>query len=708
MNNAINPERQRLAVTNRAIRQDAELAMGNDPVRALVELITNCDDAYTSNKGRIAIELDRGAKIWSFKVEDRACGMSQRDMEAKLLRQGARTSGFESGEVVRGNLGRGAKDVSSFGCATFESIKDGRYTCCKIHRAVEFEFEQPERDATVQDRQRLGIKRNGNGTVVTVEVTNGTKCPQLATLKRDLKNHYQLRDIMQAANRKITISLLDKKFESLQFTYPERELVVNDDLVPEGYPKAKIHLKIWRLCKRDDGSPVSRERRISGLLVKGGRAIYENTFFSRESQVTARWFAGDCNIPYIDELARLYDDNFGKTDSKNPIGIIRRDREGLVKNHPFYQAIYACVDPILSDLIEIEENRSARKTTMISQRLSRDLGQLGRALARMFVEDTEETGEELTKGQGIESPTEPIEIIPGKIVLYMGETKSISVRVAPSVRASRIRIEVFPIELAQVIKGKSAKLRNGRVTFQIEPRLTGDGVLTIRAADNIESVELDVRDERPPPPSPPTKLEFEYDTYSVKEGRTRNLKLLASEEIIFEHGDRVSVSVRGKAIVRKGGNFRMMPNKDGIFSCLIPVEGRAATGRVILTAVVGDTTASTTARISTPADNQGETFQFEIENESAGAFRAEFKGSTVRIFGRHPAVEKLIGKAPDFSLQNEPIGRAAIAEIVASEVTRKIVEAKLRGKDIDAATIYYEHRELLSRYLKKCQTVLLR
>ena len=285
--------------------------------------------------------------------------------------------------------------------------------------------------------------------------------------------------------------------------------------------------------------------------------------------------------------------------------------------------------------------------------------------------------------------------------------KTISVRVARSVKANRIRIEVLHPESIRVLEGDRKKLTNGRTTLQIEPRQIGDGILLIRAADKAVSVVLEVRAQRPPPPPPPKTLKFEYDNYSVKEGRTRRLKLLAPEQIIFEHGDRVAVSVQGSAIVRTGSAVQLVPNEDGMFECLISVQGRAATGRVTITATVGDTFAKTTAHISTPADTTGEAFRCEIRNERAGAYRAEIQGSVVRIFGRHPAVERLIGKAPDFSSQDEPVGRAAIAEIVASEVTRKIVEAKLRYKDVDAPAIYYEHRELLSKYLEKCQAMLL-
>ena len=697
----------RIPREERADRQDAELAMANDPTRAFVELITNCDDAYGENDGKILIELQRRAKDdWAFVVRDRACGMNQRDMETKLLRAGGRVSGFEKGEKVRGNLGRGGKDVSIFGQATFESIKDNRYTRCEMYRAATYDFVQPERDATSQDRNRLGIPR-GNGTIVTITVSNSARCPQIGTLKRELVNHYQLRDIMQAENRQITLTQKGASPEPLKFAWPDRALILDEVHDVDDYPDAKIQLRIWRHDAKDE-SPLSLERRMTGLLIKGDKAIYENTFFGHDSRSAARWFSGECRIPYLDELARLHDDNDDRPNRKNPTGIIRRNREGLTENHPFYQALQAQVEPILARLIEQEEKRAEKAAAKVSDRLSRDLGQLGKELARMFAEDTEDTDEKLPNESDGSRPVGLITIIPGRVVLYMGETKIISAAVDESVRANRIRVGILPDGIVEVQEGSSQKLTNRRTTLHLRPLQVGEGVLTIRAGNETETVVFEVRAERPAPPPPPTKLEFEYDGYSVKQGRTRRLKLQAPEEVVFENGDRVNISVKGTAIVKKGGHLEMTPNEDGVFECHITVEGRESSGSVDITACVGDTRAMTIARISKPSDRQGESFHFDLVNDSAGSFRAEIIRNVVKIWGRHPAVTKLIGSGPKFALQNEPVGRAAIAEIIASELTRKVVEAKFKGKEIDAAALYHEHRELLNRYLKKCQAVLLR
>src|SRR3990172_4881070 len=118
--------------TERGFRQDAELAMGADPIRAIVELVTNSDDAYVklggTRKGSLRIEVDRRRKgtVRAFvMVKDRAGGMTLQEMQERLGKEAGRTSGFEGELPVRGLLGRGAKDCAAFGRVTWESVTVG-------------------------------------------------------------------------------------------------------------------------------------------------------------------------------------------------------------------------------------------------------------------------------------------------------------------------------------------------------------------------------------------------------------------------------------------------------------------------------------------------------------------------------------------------------------------------------------------------------
>src|SRR5262249_69831 len=146
--------------TGRAFHQDATEAMRLDIVRGLIELITNSDDAYasmdSSKLGKIAVKVEhRKNRPWRFFVHHRACGMSSDLMEKGLARLGGRTSGFESGENRRGNLGRGAKDLAAFGGdVTFESIRDGNYAKFILHPDGRWDLEG-DRKAKDEDRERL-------------------------------------------------------------------------------------------------------------------------------------------------------------------------------------------------------------------------------------------------------------------------------------------------------------------------------------------------------------------------------------------------------------------------------------------------------------------------------------------------------------------------------------------------------------------------
>jgi DNA topoisomerase VI subunit B len=101
-------------------------------VRAIVEYVTNADDIYAlkGGRGRILIEVEhrRGGEPWIVRVRDRAAGMSLADLKTKIGRQGGRTSQFEVGASVRGNLGLGAKDPACFGKATRASMRGSRST----------------------------------------------------------------------------------------------------------------------------------------------------------------------------------------------------------------------------------------------------------------------------------------------------------------------------------------------------------------------------------------------------------------------------------------------------------------------------------------------------------------------------------------------------------------------------------------------------
>jgi histidine kinase/DNA gyrase B/HSP90-like ATPase len=254
----------RYTYTRRAFGQDSAEALGRDLVRGIIELVTNSDDAYARlgirGKVWIGVEHTRGRDTYPLIVRDRAGGMRLDEMRTALTNIGERTSEFESGAAVRGNRGRGAKDLAGFGEAIFESIKDGRYSKVTLRRDG-WEAER-ERDATREERKRLHILRGG-GTQVTVHVERSVRCPRHDRLVRAIAHDFQLRDIMADPGREVRLAKLgDQSTPTERLRYAvDREAL--PDLFDQLYRDhadwtSRILPRIQRIVLRGPGLRVAR------------------------------------------------------------------------------------------------------------------------------------------------------------------------------------------------------------------------------------------------------------------------------------------------------------------------------------------------------------------------------------------------------------------------------------------------------------------
>jgi hypothetical protein len=308
--------------------------------------VTNSDDAYGDQRGKIRIEVEhRRQKPWKVVIRDRACGMTAARMKQAIGTLGGRTSGFEEGRSVRGNLGRGAKDLAAFGPVTFESIREGKYASLKLFEDARYEG-PIDRRATRADYENLGIKPNGSGTVVTIWVRKDVICPLHENLLQKLSNHYQLRDIVSDPRRTVTlVNLNNNREDTVRFNQPSLTQLLDEDIEIEGYPEATARLTICRNLECFDHARSDPDRP-EGILIVGRRAIYENTLFSFEGKPYSGWFSGRLECPHIDQLARSYDERLEARQEQppeNPIPLISRSRDGLEHSHPLYRALCAAV-----------------------------------------------------------------------------------------------------------------------------------------------------------------------------------------------------------------------------------------------------------------------------------------------------------------------------------------------------------------------------
>jgi len=721
------PEKGLVKYGGRAFHQDTSQAMRGDIVRALIETITNSDDAYRDKDGKIRIEIEhRRGRPWTVVTRDRAKGMSATTMKDAIVKLGGRTSGFESGEAVRGNQGRGAKDLAAFGTVSFESIADDRYSKLTLEQTGNYDLDPADRKLDDGIRERLGIPR-GSGTVVTIQVLDSIRCPQHPKLLERLSKHFQLRDILSDPRREVMLVNVGKdKGVTLRYAYPSLAVAFQGELAIPDYPEVTATLTIYRNEERYD-DPPSDESRLSGLLIKGRRAIYENTLFRFENSPMAGWFSGRIECPYIDQLAREYDTRFETNqpqDKRNPIPIITRSRDGLQPTHPFYKALATAVEKPLGELVHEEEKKAKESSGHESPETRRTLDALGRDLARLIDEDLRELEEEGLVGGGEAGSTiPPIKLIPEQAVLYMGEDKTLTVQVRADLKLTEVEVEVDPEGVIAIIgetkitlvphKKRPSEILVGQI--RVRPLLEDKETLLSARCGSYSTVSLvEVRTERVVVEvSEPETLQFERDSYRVAYGKKKTIRILAPVELVDKLGKDVQVQSSDPGVViLAGGNSRLVLNEEYEFYVgEVTLDARKLGTKATLTARLGSTTA--TCNLAVTRDEEGPNIRFEYDNDEAGRFRAEVKreGDAIVILIKcgHPAIRRYQGSAPDYKGRDQSLFKTIVAEIAADQAARMVLERKFPvsgAERLDAARFYAEHYALLTKYLPRCHKIL--
>lgn len=714
--------KNRVSYGGRAFHQDASNAMKGDIVRGIIELVTNCDDAYGDNDGKIRIEIERRrGKPWFLVVRDRAPGMRGEDMARKLGGLGEQTSGFERGQAVRGNLGRGAKDLAAFGPVRFETINEGQFSTMLLEEDGTYDDPKVTR-ATEEDRGRLGVPR-GNGTTVTVEASERFRCPQHAKLLETLSTHYQLRDINSDPRREVTlVDATSGRIDSVRYGSPSLPEIFSAEIAIEDYPQATATLTLYRNDERYENG-TSDPGRPEGVLIKGRRAVYENTLLSFEGNPYAHWFSGVVRCPYIDQLALEFDQEYlagSEHSPTNPMPIITRSRDGLEHDHPFYKALSQSIEAVLGTFVREEEKKAQSGAARESVKLRRTLDMLGRDLGRLIDADLREIDEDGLIGDGRGGPQESLRIVPQNPVLYIGETKTLSVIARKTRDATEASVEVDPSGVVELMDGPTVPLidhpRNedaviGRIKLRplIEEEET---FLTVRHGELEVTALVEVRPEREDPePSIPETFEFERQRYQMTVGKRRSLRLRAPVEIVDEKGVSIALTSSSADVVIMGGRTELEFEEDSLcYVAFVEVDPRVLGAKATLTANLGDLQADCEV-IVVQQEATGPSLEIIIVDEAAGKYRARVERvgdrTVIKILGGHPAIRRYLGPGPDFPNQDTVPARTVVAEVIAGEATRMVMEKKFPVPgELDAPAFYSEHIGLLAKYLTRCHKMM--
>jgi hypothetical protein len=712
-----------LVRTSRAFRHEAMSAMRRDVVRALVEYITNADDAYATigGKGRILITVDprREGGVWTARVADRASGMLLRDLIGRLGRQGGRTSGFEAGVDVRGNLGLGAKDPAAFGKVTFETIRDNEYSWLSIDDRGDVEHIKRSMRVTKELRDRLGVPKNG--TVVTLEVKPPVRCPRHDTLKTMLRDHVQLRDIVQADDREVFLQRGSERPERINYEPARARLVATKTIPIRGYPEAKADLTVYEAEAPFQDLGRRNPYRQSGLLIKGARAVYESSLFAFEGNPAALAFFGAVSCPFVDRIANEYDDKDERRErhpDENPIPIISRQRDGLVEEHPFREALAGSVEQELAPLIAARETRLREQSAAVeSERTKKLFAELNRLAAEFLRDAAAEDDLELPPANPPGLSTPQLVLVPSGLELHPGEERTLSVFAdkkgldvgdevllstePPDVItlfADRIRLAINPRRV-DVLSG-TVKIRAG-LTLGIT--LIG-ATLGKRTADC--AVEV-VTPETPAEPIPPAALEFEHRTYTLAVGKKRTLRLRAPLNE-YSEGDALSVtSSDGRAVVVLGGGRTVLVGNQRAraLEATVDVEARSDQAKALLTA--RDSKGRTAqATVSVAKTQSGVDWDTTLVSEAPGDWRAAWSSDfrLLKVYGEHPALKPYLGSASDgYPGQHTELWVVLAMELTCDAVVRRMLQLKYGTSEVDAYGLYTEHNKRLSQLLARAR-----
>lgn len=689
--------------------------MGSDPMNAIIELVTNADDAYMAlgspRRSKIKIAVERHRKQPTrITVSDRAGGMTQEELVERLGAVGRRTSGFEEGAERRGLFGRGAKDIVHFGGAEWESVKDGK--CNYLRLIYDGRFTG---DAEVGELPLPADWRQG--TAATLFVEPRFTVPKHDNLLRRLRNHYALRPILQDDRREVL--LVDESRDHTQkvrFAPPKSTQLLRDVLTIPGYAGHEVELTL-----NISDEPLADEREENeywrhSILITSGRAAYEvfdGGRFARDPYIFhLRRLSGHASVPGIGALIREFDDaedSGSPGDPQNPLRLVRRDRHGLVsrKDHPFVNALYSVLESALEPHLEKLRRESEEAVGRIDEQTRRKWNRAGAALAKLM---EEEEGE----GEGSEGRLPPmgLTLVPQVRIVEPEANARVLVRYRPtkvgSAPPSDPRITIVETDENNVAVQEVVELRDRHGFFSGTYMVSGQGrvdgevvhldaMFGDEAASSLvewrERVELAI-----------DRLQFQHATFLIKDGQERHVALLAPWDLVAEKDEMIRLAITGDSdiSVPDGMSERFVyDDQRGVGLCRIRVRGQGVGSRARLVASFAGQDAEAELKVTTGGVAG---IRVELKAEEIPQ-RARMEAGTLFVNTADKSVKRYLGpKNKHYPGQNTVAFNVLLAEIMVDIASRSVL---LRGGEtLSPAELFGRHAEQMREWLPRIHSVL--
>jgi hypothetical protein len=476
-----------------------------------------------------------------------------------------------------------------------------------------------------------------------------------------------------------------------------------------------VKIEIYRLPAKE--TSALDEYSAHGLVVSGRGAAYENSFLHLSKRPEAGWFCGRLDAPEIHDLARSIDTN--KSDL-NPTGIVSRQRDGLVRNHPYFRALGSEVEKVLKPLFDAmaDEEGAQRKE---GDKLRKRFDALSQVLANTLQEILDEADAgELPTSSDDDGSNFSLTIIPPRRVIKIGETVSLTVRAPESFDLELIKFALSSestsfevVDAGKVTWNKHPRLPVMQRTIRVHAISRGIGVLSAASGDVRAECELISVAFEPVTEVEPESLIFDAFHVKVAPTRAKNLILRGPLEYVGEvvqvqsstSGLEVPIQVRFKS--SKSGKSAEI---------LIRALAGVDEGEAIVEARLDKEVTNCSVTIVESARNKNPKIKIEVVGNDNPPRRVDTVPEdgqlVIRIYGRHRSIAKVLGKSTPDGFENEttPAAQASIVEIVAQQLSIYAVERdseKNPDRYSDAPSIFFKQQEFIPRFIIALQSGLL-
>lgn len=507
---------RKLQYADRVALQQADQAIRKDVLRALVEVITNCNDSYSRLEhagwavgGEIIIDVQRKHKNSLLRVRDHAEGMTDARMDKVVGTYGEATSGLKEDKHVRGMWGRGLKDsIFGLGHGYVRSFKGGNFYSCSllIKKGIPtFDLDEPVR-AALPLRQQYEILE-GNGTILEIIVSrDDVKVPQFDNLRNYLQRHFELRPIMSDPKRRIILRDVasDGKIRQeheLSYKSPRGEQVLSERIKIQGFP-ATVKLDVFRSGIQLSTRGEEGDYADGGLLVISKATVVSLTMLKFENDPYAAYFYGSMQCDYLHDLL------------KNDEPVLTATRDGINWSHPFAKALKLAVESKLEPLVQKEREHAVHdEQTKLDKKLRQKIEHAIHELNTIAFSELSERKDDGAQ-KTVQLPSSGIGFFPERAYVQTGQHLTLilradvmeKARVGATVTVISNNPEVIVTTPQVVLKPHKNDATVGEARIHVEGRqVGGEGVITAYIGKLRAEAMVQVHSKKETLLAPPTR-----------------------------------------------------------------------------------------------------------------------------------------------------------------------------------------------------------